>query len=325
MDKRCLGCGAFLQNNDSSLEGYVIGDHDICERCHRIKNYGEYKSSIKNNDTFINILDDISKTNSLVVLVVSVFDLKENYDLFKKHLKNPTLLVLTKRDLLPKSYNNDKLINYLDIDCVDKIVVSSVKNYNFDELIEKIRKNKTNKNVYIVGYTNDGKSTLINKLIYNYSNNIPSITTSNFPSTTLNNIEVKLDDDLTIIDTPGLLDEGNMENYFDLIKVIVPKKEIKPITYTINIDQTFLINDLVRIDIKKNNTITMYISNTLKINRFYKENHHLEMLEKHIIDVDNNNDVVISGLGFIRIKNKTKLTIYTLKGVKVFKRKALIS
>ena len=325
MDKKCIGCGAVLQNNDSSLEGYVIGEHDICERCHRIKNYGEYKSSIKNNDTFINVLNDINKTKSLVVLVVSVFDLKENYDLFKKHLKNPTLLVLTKRDILPKLYNDDKLLNYLNIDCIDKIVVSSLKNYNFDELINKIRKNQTNKKVYVVGYTNDGKSTLINKLIYNYSNNIPSITTSNFPSTTLSNIEIKLDDNLTIIDTPGLLDEGNMESYFDIIKTIVPKKEIRPTTYTINIDQTFLIDELVRIDIKKNNTITMFISNSLRINRFYKDNEYLSNLEKHIIDVDDNNDVVISGLGFIRIRNKTKLIIYTLEGVKVFKRKALIS
>jgi len=325
MDKKCIGCGAVLQNNDSSLEGYVIGEHDICERCHRIKNYGEYKSSIKNNDTFINVLNDINKTKSLVVLVVSVFDLKENYDLFKKHLKNPTLLVLTKRDILPKLYNDDKLLNYLNIDCIDKIVVSSLKNYNFDELISKIRKNQTNKKVYVVGYTNDGKSTLINKLIYNYSNNIPSITTSNFPSTTLSNIEIKLDDNLTIIDTPGLLDEGNMESYFDIIKTIVPKKEIRPTTYTINIDQTFLIDELVRIDIKKNNTITMFISNSLRINRFYKDNEYLSNLEKHIIDVDDNNDVVISGLGFIRIRNKTKLIIYTLEGVKVFKRKALIS
>ncbi|MGE5456281.1 MAG: GTPase [Ignavibacteriales bacterium] len=325
MNKKCLGCGAILQEEDTSLEGYVIGDHDICERCHRIRNYGEYKSSIKNNDTFISILDNINNSKSLVILVVDVFDLKENYNIFKSHLKNPLLLVLTKRDLLPRSYNDEKLLNYLDIECVDKIVVSSIKNYNFDELINKIRRNQTDKNVYVVGYTNDGKSTLINKLIYNYSDNLPSITTSNFPSTTLNSIEIKFDENLTIIDTPGLLDEGNMENYFDLIKTIVPKKEIKPLTYTINIDQTFLINDFARIDIKKGNTITMYISNTLKIDRIYKNNDYLSNLEKHIIDVDSNNDVVISGLGFIRIKNKTRLTIYTLKGVNVFMRKALIS
>lgn len=325
MNKKCLGCGVILQSVDETKDGYVIGEHEICERCHRIKNYGEYKVSIKNNDNFINILDEINKTKSLVVLVIDLFDLKEDYEVFVNHIKNPILLVMTKRDLLPKSYKDSKLLEYINLKCIDKVIVSSKKNYNFDLLISKIRKYQTDKNVYVVGYTNDGKSTLINKLIYNYSNTLPVITTSNFPSTTLNNIEIKLDDKLVIVDTPGLLDEGNMENRLDLIKTIVPKKEIKPLTYQINVDQTFLINDLVRMDIKKNNFITLYINNNLKINRFYKDTNYLDTLEKHIIEVDDNSDIVISGLGFIKIKKKSKIIIYTLKGVKVFARKALIS
>lgn len=33
----------------------------ICERCFRINNYGDYKSVIKDNSTFINILKGINK------------------------------------------------------------------------------------------------------------------------------------------------------------------------------------------------------------------------------------------------------------------------
>ncbi|MDD2434733.1 MAG: 50S ribosome-binding GTPase [Bacilli bacterium] len=325
MNKKCLGCGINLQTDSKNREGYVIGEHDICERCHRLKNYGDYQVSTKNNSDFINILNQINQTKSLVVLVVDLFDLKENYDLFINHLQNPILLVMTKRDLLPRSYSDTKLLSYLDLKCVDKVIVSSKKNYNFDSLIEKIRKYQTDKQVYVVGYTNDGKSTLINKLIYNYSDTLPTITTSHLPSTTLNNIEIKLDDDLVMIDTPGLLDEGNIENNFDLIKTVLPQKEIKPLTYQIKVKQTFLINDLVRLDIDRDNNITFYINNSLKMERLYKENTHLKNLEKHVIDVQNNSDIVISGLGFIRIKKACQITIYTLKGVKVFTRKALIS
>ena len=49
-----------------------------------------------------------------------------------------------------------------------------------------IKKYKTTKNVYLVGNTNAGKSTLINKIIDNYSIDKAEITISSMPSTTLN-------------------------------------------------------------------------------------------------------------------------------------------
>jgi small GTP-binding protein len=98
-------------------------------------------------------------------------------------------------------------------------------------LIGKIKEYKTDNNVYVVGYTNAGKSTLINKLLYNYSDTLPTITTSLLPSTTLNSIEIKLDDKLTLIDTPGLLEENTIDNFIDvsMLKKVTPKKAIKPI------------------------------------------------------------------------------------------------
>ena len=42
------------------------------------------------------------------------------------------------------------------------------------------------------------------------------ITVSNLPSTTLDLIENKINDELTLIDTPGLLDNGSMIYQFCL-------------------------------------------------------------------------------------------------------------
>ena len=40
---KCTGCGAVLQNIDTTKEGYVVNlDNKLCERCFRIKNYNEY-------------------------------------------------------------------------------------------------------------------------------------------------------------------------------------------------------------------------------------------------------------------------------------------
>ena len=324
---KCLGCGSVLNYENPNIEGYTSKiDSTYCERCFRIKNYGEYKSIVKENKDFINILKEINNTNSLVLLVTDIFNLPENFDVILEHINNPILLVLTKRDILPKSIYEKRLLEYMDnykLNLLDKIIVSSNNNYGMDELIEKIKEYKTNDNVYVVGYTNAGKSTLINKLIYNYSNSLPTITTSPLPSTTLNSIEIKFDDELTLIDTPGILDEGSIDNFIDtkLLKKITPKNTIKPITYQINKKQYILVEDLLKLELENNN-ITIFVSNSINVDRTFKEKK-LE-LEQKTIEVLPNTDLVISGLGFIKFTKREKIKVSTIKGLKIYTRKSFI-
>ena len=56
----------------------------------------------------------------------------------------------------------------------------------------------------MVGVTNVGKSTLINAIIQEITGDKDIITTSRFPGTTLDKIEIPLDDGGHIYDTPGL-------------------------------------------------------------------------------------------------------------------------
>lgn len=322
---KCLGCGALLQYDNPDIEGYTSKlDSKYCERCFKIKNYGEYKSVIKDNNTFLNILKEINP-NSLVLLVTDIFNLPENFD-FINNIKNPILFVLTKRDILPKSIYEERLLEYMNnynLNILDKIIVSSNNNYGLDELIEKIKRYETNNSVYVVGYTNAGKSTLINKLIYNYSNNLPTITTSLLPSTTLNSIEIKFDDELTLIDTPGILEENSIDNFIDvkMLKKITPKNTIKPITYQVNKKQFIYIDDLVKLELENNN-ITIFVSNNLNVERLFKNKE--SDLEVKVIEVLPNTDLVISGLGFIKFTKREKIKVSVLKGVKIYIRKSFI-
>lgn len=329
--KKCNGCGAVLQKENPELEGYVreanFDKSDICERCFRIKNYGDYKQIEKSNVDFINILKKINDTNDLVVLVIDIFGMNKEITEITKYLKNDILLVFTKRDVLPLSVSDEKLLDYADklgISYIDKLIVSSNKNYEFDRLIECIRTYQKSNNVYIVGYTNAGKSTMINKLIYNYSDLKSDITTSILPSTTLDTIEIKLDETLTLIDTPGILDEGSMINFVDAktIKKMLPMKEIKPITYQVRGKQYIYIDSLVKIEVEDNN-LTFFCSNQFKIERFYKEKKNLN-LKENIVRVKENQDVVIEGLGFIKVTKNGLLKVYTLDGVDVYTRESLI-
>lgn len=329
--KKCNGCGAVLQKENPELEGFVreanFDKSDICERCFRIKNYGDYKQIEKSNVDFIPILKQINDTKDLVVLVIDIFGMNKDVRELTKYLSNDILLVFTKRDVLPLSVSDEKLLDYadkLDISYIDKLIVSSNKNYEFDSLIEKIKMYQKSKNVYIVGYTNAGKSTMINKLIYNYSDLKADVTTSILPSTTLNTIEIKLDENLTLIDTPGILDEGSIINYVDAktIKKMLPMKEIKPITYQVRGKQYIYIDTLVEIEVEDNN-LTLFFSNQLKIERFYKRRKNLK-LKENIVRVKENQDVVISGLGFIKVTKNGLLKVYTLDDVDVYTRESLI-
>ncbi len=326
---KCSGCGVKLQNTLEKDLGYTKNiNNKLCERCFRIRNYNEYKYVIKNNNDYINILKNINNTNDLVVLVVDLFNISKNIMNISKYIKNNILLVLTKRDILPKSCYDEKLKKYFEnynINIVDKVIISSKKNYNFDELYNKINEYKTSDKVYVVGFTNSGKSTMINKIIYNYSDNDIKITTSNLPSTTIDSIEVSVNNNLTLIDTPGLIDDNDITNYINesTLKKIIPTSEIRPVTYQIKGKQVLIMDDLVRLDLRDNN-ITIYMSNNTNIKRYYKDVTDLLNLKRHELTPDNDSDVVIQGLGFIKFAKKSNVVIHTLDNVRVFVRKNLI-
>jgi len=324
MIKKCIGCGSVLQDIDVEKDGYVLDiNSDICMRCFRIKYYNEYKVTTRNNDDYINIINSINK-NDLVVYVTSLFDIRLDFiDSFKN-----VIVVLTKKDILPKSVKDYKLINYIKdrYKCLDIEVISSIKNYNLDSLFNKIKKYNTTGNVYVIGATNSGKSTLINKLIKNYSNSDIEITSSLYPSTTLDKIEINIDN-LTIVDTPGLINEGSIINFIDnkTLKSITPKKEIKPRTYQLKGKGSILIDNLVRVDYETIDTsMTIYINNGINISFAGKDNNKLHDMSKQSFDIEKNKDIVISDLCFIKFTNEVKLDIYTFDNVLIYGRDNLI-
>lgn len=324
MIKKCMGCGVILQDIDMNKEGYTQDiENEICERCFRLKNYGEYKEVTFGNDTYKEILSNIPK-DSLVVYLTSLLNINLEY---VKDFKN-VIVVLTKKDLLPKSVKDYKLIdyvskqinNYLDIE-----IISSLKNYNLDSLLSKIKKYCNNKDVYFVGMTNSGKSTLINKIIKNYSEDEIEVTTSIYPSTTLNKIEINFDD-FKIIDTPGLLSEGSILNSLNLkeIKKITPKKEIKPRSYQLKGEGSLIIENYIRLDYYTDNNIAIYLANSLNITKMTQNNPKLKDSNTYKFSLENGKDIVIEDLCFIKFTKKCKIDIYTPLKVNVYERDNLI-
>lgn len=333
MNKKCIGCGITLQNNNILLDGYTTDlRNDYCKRCFKMINYGEYEFVTKSNSEYIEILKDIGKTKSLVLFVIDILSIPSDLIKYKQYLQNnKVILVLNKKDVLPLSIKEEKIINYFkeqELPFIDIILISAYKNYNLDKLMKLINKYRITKNVYVVGSTNAGKSTLINKIINNYSVDEGKITMSPLPSTTLSTIKIPIKD-YFLIDTPGLVEDGNILNFTSTknVKKISPKKEIKPKTYQLKEGMSLVIEDIVRIDYEQGekNSFTIFMSNDLNIKRINsKRNNSLKELSQRQIDIKFNNDLVINGLGFIKIVFSGKLNVYIDKDVEIWTRKSLI-
>lgn len=331
-NKYCAGCGIKLQDENILNLGFTTNlDNEYCMRCFRLKNYGEYESVSSNVINYEDILNSISKSKDLVLYVVDLLNLPYDLENVRKIIRNDVILVLNKRDLLPLSVKDEKIIGYLkdlDLGYQDMVIVSTEKNIGMDTLMTKIQKLKKSNNVFVVGYTNAGKSSLISKIIKNYGDGDNKLSIAPLPSTTLNKMMITINDQLTLIDTPGIIDNENMINYVEpkMYKKLNSKREIKPKTYQLMKNNTLLIGDMMRLDYMEGdrNSLTFYIPNEIKIRRSIFHGKNLKEYAKRSIEVKYGEDLVISGLGFIKIVAACKIDLYLNKDIRIFTRKSII-
>ena len=321
---KCIGCGAELQNANKYGDGYVEDlSYVLCERCFMIKNYGQNKAPKKSNVDYEKILSNI-RDNDIVVYVSSLLTLNLDYlDRFKN-----IILVLTKRDVLPKSIKDEKIIKYINDkykNIKDVIIVSAYKKYNLDQLYNKLCQ-YSDRDIYFVGITNSGKSTLINAMIKSYNGYNGDITMSNFPSTTLGIIDVNIGE-INIKDTPGIVIENSIVNDLDIkdIKKVNSKKEIKPITFQIDGEGGILVDELFRLEYEtKKSSMTFYVSNNLNVESINLNNPRLKDQYIRRYEIDDNQDLVIEDIGFVKVTKKTIIKICANKDVYMYVRDKLI-
>lgn len=319
MNKVCIGCGSKLQTLDKNKEGYinpkVYEKATLCERCFKIKYYGEayVTDNPKDKTSLIKMINDSKK--SVVYLVDTLTISKETLSVIDS-LSNKVYLVLTKRDLLPKSVKNSKLKEYIsNLTLIkDVFVISALKNNGVTELYNELIKNNE-KSVYVIGYTSSGKSTFINKLLI-LNGKSGNITTSSLPNTTLECINIKLNDKLTLIDTPGFVSENSSYNFIDvdIYKKMLPKSVIKPKVYTIKKDFMIILGDILRIENNSNEDVNLvfYFKNEINLNKMRSIRNEL-LKDKDKLDVKvSDKDIILEGLGYIKVVGYANLTMYTL-------------
>lgn len=287
---KCVGCGIKLQEKDKNELGYTPNlNNELCERCFKLKNYNILTNKGINidNDKLINKINEL---NTCVLFLVDFINLdSEVIDAYKK-IKSKKILIITKADIIPKNIKYQKLIqnikNIYDIK-EDLILTSSKKKLNI-KTITKICLEE--KNICLAGFTNAGKSSLINALVGS------DITVSKKSNTTQDFIKLNVDG-ISIYDAPGFMSNINREN--------IPRSIIRPITYQFPSKHYLLIQD-IKLNILENSNFTIYVGNEANIIR-RKENENVECK----IIVPKNSDVIIKGFCFINFKNTCMISLNT--------------
>lgn len=361
---RCIGCGAVIQTEDPKKIGYapkssLDKEAVICQRCFRLKHYNEIQDVSLTDNDFLKILNTIGTKKALIVYVVDIFDFDGSWlpGLNRFAGNNPVLLVGNKVDLLPKSLKHDKLIQWmrgrskeLGLQLADVALVSAEKNDGFDELLDTMDRLRKGEDVYIVGCTNVGKSTLINQIIKRASGAKNVITTSQFPGTTLDKIEIPLADGKFLVDTPGIINHHQMAHFVSgsTLKLMMPKKEIKPLVFQLNEEQTLFFGALARLDYVSggHKSFVVYMSNNLKTHRTKLEKAdalyesqagailappekeeiaNLPKLIPHTFQLKEKQDIVFSGLGWVTVpEGHAKVIAWVPEGVNVSIRRSLV-
>lgn len=361
----CQGCGAEIHSSDPDAPGYtpkssLSKENILCQRCFRLKHYNEIQDVTITDDDFLKMVSSIRNKQGLVVLVIDVFDVNGS---FIKSLPriigdNPIILVGNKVDLLPKSTNKNKLTRWLrsaakeaGVKVEDVFLISATKGHGMEALTAQMEFLRNKQNVYITGMTNVGKSTFINRLIKQSNGVGDVITTSYFPGTTLGFIEIPIDDQTFIIDTPGIVNDQQMAHYLSEkdLKLVTPNKEVKARTYQLNSGQTLFFGGLARLDFIKGErqSFVCYFANELLIHRTKLENadalyeNHIgellapptektletipELTERAYRITDDKTDIVFPGLGWVSLSGKdVTVSAHSPKGVATSIRKSLL-
>lgn len=360
-----MGCGVQIQTENPNELGYAPSsalekEIIICQRCFRLKHYNEVQDVNLTDDDFLKILNEIGKSDALIVMIVDIFDFNGSWipGMHRFACNNKILLVGNKVDLLPKSVKQSKLIHWMKQEAKELglrpeevFLVSAAKGHYIKEITAAIDEWRQGKDVYVVGCTNVGKSTFINRIIKEVTGEDDVITTSHFPGTTLDIIKIPLDDGKALIDSPGIINHHQMAHFIDKrdLKIITPKKEIKPKIFQLNEGQTLFFGGLARFDYVSGGrrSFVCYVSNEINIHRTKMENA-TELYEKHAGEMltpprmeqletfpelvkqeyiikEPKTDIVFSGLGWITINEPgAKVVAYAPKGVQTLIRKSLI-
>lgn len=301
MTKICAGCGVVLQYNDKEQKGYIPENKYVmssyCQRCFKMTHYG-INSLDETPYTNEELIEKLYENPKFTLFLIDFLNINDDViNLFKK-IKVEKALVINKCEMLPNFFAKNKISEFLkDNYQINEDIILKGDNGSRDYgiIYDYINKNKL-KEVYLVGLSNVGKSTLINDLIRLTKSDNLYLTVNKKKNTTLDFIKLDLPS-FTIIDTPGFI----FENYLQ----IPTSKKIKSYIFQMKQGERLDLTNEYFIEVSNDSNINYFTNyiNEKTIKKNFKN--YIEGQTK--IEIPENCDLIILGVGFIRFKNKATI------------------
>ncbi len=348
---RCIGCGGPLQNTDTSGAFYTPKPEEknvpvYCERCYKIRHYGQIKPSFMNETMVYDILYQVEKRPGVMVLITDALDFTGSLHPFFMAMSKAkrTIVVVNKVDLLPHAVSAENLkkrfllkAKNMGLNVDELMLVSALKKKNIDALFEALLKASKGQDVYLMGLTNVGKSSVLNALL-NAQGLHGSITTSFEPNITQDLIPFRLGLQ-TLYDTPGLTSRHSYRHFLSgaSLRNVLALKEIKPRVYQNLKQQAFYGGGLFYVipDATDDSTGIAYFSENLMIHHhhavdpaaFYEAKKVIFLTPPTALDVEvplvktrlllngKKKDLVIPGLGFMTFNRVKHLDVFHYESV----------
>lgn len=368
---RCYKCGTILQDEKVNDKGYIsseiLNNHKseilMCNDCFDklIFNPGPVLDDI--DEDFYSIIDDARATDSLIVLVLDLFSF-EGFasQRFRNSIDSSNVLVVgNKRDLLPKEIDDEvlkehirhRLRNTCNLNVQEVILTSSIENYNIDILLERINSLRARHDVYILGFPNSGKTSLVNCLLKHYQNKTTRvISTIDYPGTKIRVFEVPLDRTSNLYDIPGMSSHNSIQDVVEptIVNQLLFKKPVSIKSATLSQGNAIAIGGLAKIELIKGSktNVKMFVSEKIELKTIRSKDTDevfYNMIEKKIIkpvskyltsyevfdmydvkvDQDGERDIGILGLGWISFKgNNQTFRVSVPKGVYIYTSRAKV-
>ena len=269
----------------------------VCERCYSLKHYGKIKSSEAEvslpefdfAESVGRVIRSRQFRRAVVLVVVDLADfdgslprvairsLLQSSD--TKNLSNSTpsdfklVIAANKSDLIPREATTARLEKWVRRRIADGglprpssvHIVSSHTNSGVKSLLIDLQKSVGSKgDVWVVGAQNAGKSSLINAMRKGAGLKPSNVTEAPIPGTTLDIVPIRgiVPKGCEMLDTPGVRHEYQLTARLSAeeVRMLLPKRSLKPRTYRIGEGQTIHIGGIGRIDVCSVPGATLYVT-----------------------------------------------------------------
>jgi len=289
--RRCYNCGAVLQCDDPSKEGYVKKEtlenasqnFLFCDSCFEVERYRNNSNEPLITEDYLRYIEDAKARNALLVYVVNSFSFEASFSSKINSIINGMDIVVVgnKADLLPEHLDEDETREYIahrfrasgvHVTTEDVILAEATNDEIAKAILSRIYESRNGRDVYCIGQKESGKTTLVTSFLRVYSNmSKGNISTHLYPNTNLTVMEIPLSSKSSLFDGPGIPNENsvlfNIDRQTD--RLVSPHKAVEGRKVTLGKGQVLFVGGMAFFEVidGKKTAFTCYFNDTVVLKK----------------------------------------------------------